>query len=407
MMHFRYRAYDSAGRPCEGEIQAASQAAAHAQLAGEGKLPVDIHAAVEASRQRWWEMEIWPAGGFGGVALAGFMRDLATLVSSRVPLEEALRLLRDQQRPGRTGHRSAGALHRAVLEGAALADAMRSQGAFPAHVCEIVRAGERSGRLGEVLGEIAAFLESTARRRSELATALVYPAILLVAAAAALAVVMTVLIPTILPLYRDAGATPPRIVLLLGQIGELVASWWVASVAAAIGLTVALIALRGTETWRAQRDRLVLSLPLLHPLITRHQTSRLGRTLAVLLGNGVPLLEAVRVTAGALENRVYAAAARAVGEQIETGSGFADALAMTGLFDPVHVRLAAIGERTGALGTMLLRIAEQCDERLDRELRRGLSMLAPVLTLVIGGVVGGLILSVMGAIASLNDLALR
>ncbi len=409
MTTFRYRAYDASGTLRQGEVEAVSADAALAALATEGKYPVEIGPALESNAgQRWWEIEIWSSGSLKGERLAGLIRDLATLLNAQVPLEEALRLCRGQPSASRHAQRTIAALHAAVLEGAALSEAMRAAGGvFPDYVCQLVQSGERSGKLGPVLTEIAGFLEASAKRRSELGMALLYPAILLAAAMAALTVVVTVLVPTIQPLFRDAGVEPPRIIAVLAGILDFVSAYWPLLIAALVAAVGGIMAARRSESWLAARDRLLLALPGFSSLITATQTGRFARTLGTLLLNGVPLLDSVRVVAGALENRPFRAAIAAVEQEIKGGGTLSHGLAGTRLFADLHVRLVAIGERTGELGPMLHRIAGQAEEQVDRQLRNLLAMLAPLLTLLIGGVVGSLILSVMGAITSLNELAIR
>lgn len=411
MMAYRYRAYDAAGALHLGQIEATCEADAIADLASRGRyashvIPLGDEAG---SRQRWWDIELWSPGAVNGLQRAALLRDLATLAEAGIPVEEALRLLRNAGSISARGvSRIVAGLHGAVIEGAALSDAMAKLGdTFPEFIWQLVKAGERSGKLASVLADIAAFEEAQARRQSELSQALLYPAILLLAAAGALGVVMFLLVPTLLPLFKDAGVAPPLLVGLMATTMTWIASNWPIAAASVAGLMVACWGAGRTEDYRQFRDRLLLSMPLVSRLIADQQITRFAKTLSTLLVNGVPLAEAARAVTGVLDNRIYRAGLSTLGARLETGLSLSQALQQIGLLDELHVRLIGIGEHTGGLAAMLQRIGAQCEERARRRLDGLMAMLAPVLTLLIGGVVGGLILSVMSAITGLNDLVLK
>ena len=409
MTTFRYRAYDAAGGLSNGEISAPSEEAAIARLAAHGKHPIELHSGVVSGQSpRWWDIEIWSSNKRSTEQIAAFLRDLSELVAAQVPLEEALRLMRNQGAGMSWQKDILAGLHTQVVGGMALSDAMALEvGVFPGYVVALVRSGERSGRLGIVLQEIAADFESSARQRAEIGEALLYPAILLVAAIAALTLVVTVLVPTMMPLFRDAGVDPPRIVALLSSVITLAASHGAALLGATVGLiSIVMIASRA-QAWIAARDRLILRTPGVRDLVTDSQICRFAHTLSTLTSNGVPMLEAVRVMGGALDNSVFRKAVLQIEEALKAGNSLSESMTITGLFPPLTVKLVSIGERTRALDAVLQRISLQCRQRLDRRLRSFVTLLAPVLTLLIGGIVGGLILSVMSAINGLNDLVLR
>jgi general secretion pathway protein F len=410
MTVYRYRAYDAAGALHLGELQAPSEADALAQLASHGRITAEL-APIDASAPpaRWWEIEIWSSGKLGVGPRAALLRDLATLVAAGVTLEEALRLLHAQAAAtARQAMGIIGQLHRAVVSGTALSAAMTQvPQAFPDYVCKLVAAGESSGKLAAVLTEIAQFEEASAARRSELSHALMYPAILVIAAFTSLAIVAMLLVPTLIPIFRDAGVEPPLLIGALDRSVDLAARYWPVLAASAAGLGVAAAVAMRTGTFRLITDRLLLRLPIISPLIRQLQTARIARTLGTLLSNAVSLPQAARISAEALDNRVYRAGLHTVERDLETGHSLSQALAATQLLDGLHIRLVAIGEHTGNLAAMLLRIAEQCEQTSQRRIRTLMSMAAPLLTLLIGAVVGGLMLSVMSAITSLNDLVLK
>jgi general secretion pathway protein F len=295
-----------------------------------------------------------------------------------------------------------------VLEGASLSEAFQAEGrAFPAYYVHVVRAGEAAGTLGQTLDELAGFLERSTEVRARVGSALLYPAMLMLAAVAAIAVIMTVLIPTIAPLFTDAGVEPPFIIgFLLGAQGAL-ASHWLLLVMVLATLALGLVALARSARWRLWRDRQLLRLPLVAGLVENGQTAIMTRTLATLLRNGVPMLQALQITGDVLSNRAMAAAVRICAGEVKEGATLMAALGRSGVLPELALRLTGVGEQTGQLDAMLERTGSIYEQALQRQLGRLTTLVTPLLTIGIGMLVGGLILSVMGAIVGINELALR
>jgi len=156
---------------------------------------------------------------------------------------------------------------------------------------------------------------------------------------------------------------------------------------------------------RARLDRFVLRLPVAGRLVTAHETARFARTFATMSRNGVPILDALRLTGGVLRNRVFSSAIAAATESVKSGSRLSEPLLRSGIFPELSMRLLSIGEQTGQVDTMLLRVAVVFEAAMQRQMLRILTLLTPLLTLLIGGTVGALILTVMNAILSVNELA--
>jgi general secretion pathway protein F len=408
MPRFSYTAYDEKGARAAGTIDAESREAAVEALFRQGRYPLEL---VEGSRPRvprWWERELTLSRGLSRRGLALLTRELATLIAAELPVDEALRIAHVQPlMPARVRSVIAGTLAR-VLEGASLSEALAGEGgAFPAYYVHIVRAGEAAGTLGQTLDELAGFLERTAEFRARIGSALVYPALLMVAAAAALAVVMTALIPAIAPLFRDAGVPPPFIIGLLLDVQEAVAAHWLLALAILAAATVGFAALTRNEAWRGWRDRRLLRLPLVAGLIRSGQTAVMARTLGTLIRNGVPMLQALQITADVLSNRAMAAAVRDSAAEVKQGATLTAALSRSGVVPELALRLTGVGEQTGQLDTMLERAGSIYEQALQQQLGRLSTLITPLLTIAIGVLVGGLLLSVMGAIVGVNELALR
>jgi general secretion pathway protein F len=408
MPRFSYTAYDDRGARAAGVIEAETREAAVEALFRQGRYPLDLAEGGRIAAPRWWERDIVLSGASLGRGLALLTRELATLVKADLPVDEALRIAHVQPlMPGRVRQTIARVLGR-VLEGASLSEAFQAEGrAFPAYYVHVVRAGEAAGTLGQTLDELAGFLERSAEFRSRIGAALLYPAMLMLAAVAAIAVIMAVLIPTIAPLFTDAGVEPPFIIgFLLGAQAAL-AAHWLLGVTVVAAATVGLVALSRSACWRLWRDRQLLRMPLVAGLVENGQTAIMTRTLATLLRNGVPMLQALQIAGDVLSNHAMAGALRACAAEVKEGATLSGALGRAGLFPELALRLTAVGEQTGQLDAMLDRVGSIYELALQRQLGRLTSLLTPILTLAMGALVGGLLLSVMGAIASVNDLALR
>lgn len=408
MPRFTYRAYDRQGDVTTGEILSDTREMALDMIHRRGELAIEVRQGGGPASVPWWQRDILGTQALSHANLALFTRELATLVNADIPIDEALRIVALQ--PMMSGRTRAAVAHVlvAVTEGSALSAALATaDGAFPEFHWRLVAAGEASGQLGPVLGDLAVFLESSSEARSKIGSALLYPAILLIAAAGTLAVIMGVLVPTMMPIFAEAGTPPPLIVATLAAAGDWLGRWWPALAASAVAITTVAIVLGRSNAGRLWRDRVVLRLPLVAGLVTRRDTARFARALATLLRNGVPMLAGVETAAGALGSTVLRNAALDAREGLKDGGSLSAQLRITGRFPELALRLLAAGEQTGQLDVMLARIADIYDRSLERDTQRITSLLTPILTVVIGLVVGGLVVSVMGALAGINDLAIR
>jgi general secretion pathway protein F len=408
MPRFNFRAYDQAGRVQSGEVEADSREVALQRLVERGHLVLDLHAGTQPSTLPWWQRDLTGSRQLPLTGLATLARELATLTKADVPIDECLRLIAGQPQLGRRARNLVASILEQILQGAALSEALAAQnGAVPEYFWRLVKAGEVSGALPKVLDELASLIEASARVRAQVVSTLLYPMVLLVAAGVAIAVIVTVMVPAILPLFQENGIQPPFLIRTLAAIEQAVVGYWPLWLAGIIAVGIGLIAVARNAGAATLRDRLFLRLPMAGGLIERRNTARFARNLGTMTGNGVPLLEALRITIDLLANRAWRAAMRPVETEINQGGTMAEPLARTGLFPDLAIRLIAIGEKSGQLESMLRRVADIYEHDLHVRLQRVLDLLAPLLTLLIGVLIGGLILSVMGAILSVNELVTR
>jgi general secretion pathway protein F len=284
---------------------------------------------------------------------------------------------------------------------------MERQGRFGEFYSSMVRAGETSGNLSEVLSQLASSLERSVETRARIRSALVYPLVLVVMAIGALVLIATVLLPTIVPIFRDAGAQPPFIIQRAINAQAAVSEHWIAFALILASAIVGLVALSQNAQVRTAWHRLLLRIPLLGGLVTMAETAKIARTLSSLISSGVPMLSALRITGGIAGNAAFAASLTETAEEVREGRMLSQALRKGDVFPSLVLRLIAIGEQTGRLAPMLRHVEKIYESQVQRRVDQMLTLLTPALTIVIGVMVGGLIMSVMSAILSINELAFK
>jgi general secretion pathway protein F len=397
MPMFAYRALTTAGKPEDGVIDADTTRAAWQALRARGVFPTDLREQAAAVRA-------WPAATPRAAELAAAVRGLATLVGAGVPVAEALATVAETT--PHAGLVRALTLARARLrEGEPLADALgASPRVFPRVACELVRAGEASGALAAVLERLAMHSESAAALRARLRAALAYPAVMAAATLAVLAFLLVWVVPQLARLFAETGARLPLATRVLIAAGDLAgAVWWLALPLAAAALAAGR-AVAARPEWRTRLDRAVLGLPLVGRLAGRAATARLARTLSTLVASGMPVETALGVAAGTAGNRAVAAAVEAARAAVRKGEALAPALAATGAFPPLLVRLAAVGERGGALADALERAAAAHEGEVEAAVATLTALVEPALVLLMGAVVLALVAAVLMPLFALNTL---
>ena len=408
MPRYTYKAYDQSGVLLSGALDVATRDAALQALTSRGQMAVEVRETGDAPPLPWWQREVFAPKGLNEDERLTLTRELATLVKAELPLDEALGVV--VLMPGLSARARAltSRILDGVREGQSLSQALAGQGdAFPEFFWRLVRAGEAGGSLGEALSELSALLERSSEMRSRVASAMLYPVLLMIAALAAVLVIVLVLLPAVMPLFAEAGVEPPIVLRFMSSMQAAVTTHWQITVLAFGALALAALVLRHDAGFQAARDQLVLRAPVFGRLTAVRETARFCRTMSALLKNGVPLLEALRSTAGVLTNRVYATATGAIAGAVSEGATLSQQMLASKLFPELAVRLAAAGEKTGQIDGMLARAAAIHESMLERDVDRLTRLIGPVLTVVVGLFTGGLILSVMQAILSINDLALR
>ena len=403
---YRYVAYTRAGLPAEGRLQAGSLDDAIEMLWERGLTPFETREDSAGDSVPWWRRELLAPRRPSRRDVAAFTRELATLVQSGIAIDDTLRIVAEQS--GGRMRPVIVAMLELVLDGMHLSDAMaRHPAAFQDDYVSMARAGEASGDLARVFAELADLLERRQELAGKVTSALVYPCVLIVLALVAIGVVMGVLVPGLAPIFAQSGKPMPTMIAVIVRCEESWPSIVMAAAAIAVGLVAAATAISRSPTARRAGDRILLDLPLAGTLSAEQNVARFARTLGSLLRCGVPLL-AAQIAAGALvRNRHIAAGLVAAIDIVRDGQSLNRALSACPGVPPVALRMIAVGEETGKLGEMLLRIATVLEQQSRRRIERLMTLLTPALTVAIAALIGMLIFTVMNAILAVNEMAIR
>jgi general secretion pathway protein F len=332
-------------------------------------------------------------------------QQLAQLLKAGLPLDRALTVLISVNNESKV-QKLLTRIQEAVRGGSGLADALEAQsGVFTRLYLNMVRAGEAGGSLEVVLERLADFLERSKALKDTVTSALIYPLILLLVAGASVVILLTYVVPQFQTLFDDAGEALPLATQIVIGLGEGVRRYgWLGVVLLAGSVLFFRQQFSQIET-RYRWDRLALRTPLIGDLIAKVETARLARTLGTLLRNGVPLLTALGIVREIIANQVLSQSLGAVAENLKAGQGLAEPLLKQQVFPPLAIHMIRVGEETGQLDAMLLQVADTYDGEVQTTVKRLLSLLEPILILGLGLIIAGIIMSILVAIISINDLA--
>ena len=406
MALFRFEAVAASGELIRGEMEAASQAEVVERLQGLGHLPIRADSAAGSTLARWLRRDLFRRRAIPARDLALLTQQLATLLQAGLGVDRALEIAATALDRAHDRERLGDVLER-VRGGATLADAIAAQpGMVPKFYVGMVRAGEAGASLDRTLRHLAAFLERSHAVKEQIRSALIYPAIVLVAGSISVALLFSFVVPRFRPLFEQAGAALPFAAELVLGVADFMEDWgwWLLLALLALGIGAAVRL--GDPARRAGWDRRVLRLPVLGALATKLEMSRLARTLGTLLQNGVPPLGALAIARETSRNAVFAAALDGVAERVKEGKGLAEPLAESGIVPSLAVHLVRVGEETARLEEMLLKIAEIYEEDSRRGIERLLALLVPGITVLLGLVVALVVGSILSAVLSAYELAL-
>ena len=401
---YRYKAVAESGETVEGEMEAPNQAAVVRRLQTLGHIPIRAETAIAGKTESFLRRDLFARRQASPRDVALLTREMATLVQAGLPLDRSFEILIEL-----TDERVVKGLLERILDavrgGATLADALAAQdGIFPRYYVSMVQAGEAGGTLDTVLACIADFMERAQTTREQVRSALIYPIILVAMAILAIVVLLTVVVPRFRPMFEDAGKSLPistQIIVGLGDI--MVAYWWLIAAVLAVAVLIARALFR-QPPFRYRWDRWILAWPLLGDVVVKAEVARFARTLGTLLDNGVNMLRALSLSSSTVGNKALARELEAVADSVKQGKSLTEPLIASGLFPKLAIQLTRVGEETGELDQMLLKIADIYDQETGRTIERMMALLVPILTIVLGLLIAGIIGSILAAILSVYQL---
>lgn len=413
MPTYVYEALNSAGKPQKGTVDANSSEEAIQRIKGQGYFPTSVREQKiktgSAPRDQTKTKKKKKGGdlniSFGRVSakkLTNFTRQLSTLQDAGLPLLRSLQILEQQQKPGKLKSILSGVCEE-VEAGSTLSDAMaKHPKAFDRLYCKMVNAGEIGGVLDLILQRLANFMEKTQRLRRKIIGSMIYPTVVIIVAVGIVTAIMYFVIPKFQEIFNDFEVELPGLTLWLIDASAWVAGTlhpnqvvpgWVWIVASPFLVFLFFKLIRKTSPGRAATDVVRIRIPVLGNLIKKTAVARFTRTLGTLISAGVPILEAILITRDTSGNYVYEKALTKVHDSIREGETFAGPLRESKVCDALVVNMIDVGEETGDLDVMLMKIADNYDEEVDVAVQSLLSLLEPLLVVVLGAIIGTIVLA--------------
>ena len=394
---FKYRAFDTQGKIQVGQVNAESEREAIRVLKKRNLTPIEIGKSKkthEGSLRR----------KISNNDLMDFTNGLCTLVEARVPLDRALRLL--------DGITDSTAMKNLVLnllsdvkEGKSLASAMEAHPTvFSKMYVNIIRAGEEGGILHELLPDLAEFLETSAKTRQAIISAMIYPAVLLITGIISVVLLLVFVVPQFSAMFEDSGSEVPPSALFLLNVSDFIQNY---GLFMSLGVILAFVfwkRLDKEHRSKLQKDKFLLSLPLIRALILYKESAIFSRTLGALLGAGIPLIRGLRVSKEVILNSFLVKHLDQVEEDVRGGAGLGLSLEKTGAFPILLHQLIAVGEESGRTSSILLKTADTFDNFVRNQMSAIVSALQPALIIFLAIAVGGITITMLSAVFSMNTV---
>jgi len=409
LAQFQYRAADPEGKVVEGTIEAAEVAAVVARLQDRGLIPIRVGAATEGKAKGKEESRLalpsMPAFRRrpGNRDLLVITQELSALLQAGLPLDKSLATLAElADKPELKA--IMGEVLQSVRGGKSFAEALAKHKFFPSIYVNMVRAGEIGGFLDAVLLRLLEYLERSQAVRDEARAALAYPVVLTCAMGASILILLTYVLPKFSALFTDLGKTLPLSArVVLGVSDAVRGYWWLGlGIIGLVAFVIRWYVRSPAGSWAF--DQWKLRVVLLGDVLRKLEVAKIARTLGTLLKSGVPMVQALGIVKEIAGNQVVARSLAEVEVGVREGAGVAEPLARSGVFPPLAIQMISVGEETGRLDDMLLKVAEYFDRETSTRIQQFTRLLEPVLILVMGLIVGFIVVSMLSAIFSVNDL---
>ena len=400
-MEFRCRLGTPGGEIVEGVYVAESEARLRREFEDKGLYVLAIQ---RAGRAALGSFKLPTRSRISTREFIVFNQELATLLKAGMPLVQSLDILR--QRIGNPLLKTVlDDVYEKVRAGSSLSEAFESHGTlFPGVYTASLLAGEKSGSLEGVIRRYVAYVKVVSGVKRKTISALVYPAILLVLSCIVVGIIVLRVVPEFGAFYNQFGRELPLSTRIIVSFSEFAGTYFFLMVFCAVGAVLAFVAWLKRGGNRRRFDKWTLSVPMLGPIAQKFSTSQAARTLATLLGGGIPLVNAIDVSARSIGNQYMAHELTTAAQQVREGRALATALLQSGAFPDVAIKMVEVGESTGALQEMLNSLSEFYDEEIDTSLTRFITIVEPVLLVVMGIIIAALLLSLYMPLFNLSSM---
>jgi general secretion pathway protein F len=395
MAIFSYRAATKEGKVLEGAVEAVDEKSAVEMLRNTGVMPLSVSVPKESFMRR-----ISFRSSKGDILT--FTTELSALLGAGLPLDRSLNIIADVSE-SKEMKGIVQAILKSIREGSSFSDALQKHPkVFPRIYINMVRAGEAGGVLDIVLEKLNDFLESSKELKDHIISSMIYPALLIVAGGISIIIMLTFVLPRFATIFADIGTALPLSTKMILAFSSILTSYWWIGVIGIVSCTFVFIKYIKTDVGKLKWDR--LKLKLMGDVITKIETARFCRTLGTLLKSGVPLLQALNNSKDVVSNRAVAAALEGLSKGAKEGKGLAAPLAAAKIFPQLAMSMVKVGEETGQLDTMLLKVATTYEKSLREAIKRFMGLLEPMIIIVMALIIGFIVMSVFMAIFSVLEL---
>ncbi len=406
MPAYSYEAMDAAGQTKKGVIAADSLRDARQKLNAASLFPIELKQGKNKKQFKVGTLSFSHTKAINSRDLTLLTRQMATMFSAGTPVEESLVALASQsEKP--TIKNILTNVRVQVSEGKTLSEAMKAEEAsFPNLYRAMIAAGEASGELGPIMERIADYYEKSEDIKRKISTAMIYPAVLSVVAFTVIVILMTAVVPKVVSQFDRMDAELPFLTRAVMGLSDFFISYGLFLLVLFVGAIAMFIGLNRRRSFRLKVHRLLLKTPFIGRLTKSVSSARFARTLATLIDGGSPVLQAIKAAKETVSNEVIRDAIDDVYLQVREGHNLSVAMKRTGIFSSLLVYMSSMGEKSGRLSYLLLKISDYLENEFDGISQKALSLLEPMIVIVMGVAVGLIVMSIMLPIMQLNSLVL-
>lgn len=388
MAVFLFQAKVPGGKVVRGEVEAASEVEARVKIRAQQMIPVKIMPKAGAGKAKKTSI-----GKIKPKDLQIFTRQFATMINSGIPISQALQILAESSTSPALKQVLDG-VKNDLNQGKRLAEAMASfPGAFDRLYVNLVKAGEEGGVLDTILERLAEYIEKAAKIKGQIKSALTYPAAIVVISGLVIGVILGYVIPQFMELFASTGQELPELTQMVVDWSDFLREKWYVVLGVLAGSITAFKVWHATPAGKDTMDKIMIRVPVLGALIQKGEIARFSRTMSTLIASGVPLLEGLEICANTIQNNVISDSVREAKAVVSEGKTIVTPLAKNPFIPDMVVQMIGVGEQTGAMDTMLEKIADFYEDEVDEAVSALTSVLEPMMMVVLGGIIAFLVIA--------------